>query len=148
MPQVIYGKTNATLAKYSVELWFTTGRCNAICLDVMNADDNKRVNPEMVKGFRVMYVNSRKNNEVESFYIDADVVNSSVVSKYQPKPVMSWSLTRHIRDCFIIPVIQEGNVTSDKVYVEVYLQKPMNTYTNLFYLHDYEHIYFTETDNF
>jgi len=148
MPRVIYAHTNATTAKYPVELWYTADRCHGICLDIIDTYDNSPIKPEMVKGFRVVNINLRPDIEDESFYIDANKVHSSMVFKYKPKHVMSWSLTRHLRDCFIIPVKHEGNVTSEKVYIEVYLKKPMETKTNVFYLYDYEHIYFTERDSF
>lgn len=142
MPQVIYGHTNATTAQYAVELWFTAGRCNAICLDIIDAHDRTPIKSEMVEGFRVIHTNSC-HTEVESFYIEANKVHSSLVSKYQPKHAMSWSLTRHLHNCYIIPVRQEGNVIPERVHVQIYLKKAMKTTTHVFYIHDYDYIHFT-----
>lgn len=143
MPQVIYAKTMATSEQYSMDLMFTAGRCNAICLDIIDTRDNTAIKPEMVKGFRVNGISIHPMRQEESFYIDANKVHSSVVSKYQPKHVMSWSLTRHLRDCFIIPVKQEGNVMPERVFIQVYLRQPIETATNVFYIHDYDYIHFT-----
>lgn len=144
MPQVIYGNTVATSEQYSIDLMFTAGRCNAICLDIVDTRDNTAIKPEMVKGFRVTGISIRPMRQEESFYIEANKVHSSLVSKYQPKYVMSWSLTRHLQDCFIIPVKQIGNVMSERVFIQVYLTKPIETATNVFYIHDYEYIHFTQ----
>lgn len=144
MPQVIYGNKMATTATYSVELCFTVGRCNALCLDIRDIRDNTAINSDVVEGFRVVNINHHHNAEDdESFYIEANKVHSSLVFKYNPKHVMSWSLTRHLHDCFIIPIRQEGNALSEKMCVHVYLKKAMETKTNLFYIHDYDYIHFT-----
>lgn len=141
MPQVIYEQTNAVTAQYCAQLCFTAGRCNAICLDITHM--GSPVKPDMVDGFRVISITNCPNREEESFYIEANKVHSSLVSNYGPKYVMSWSLTRHLRDCFIIPVKQEGNVIPERVHIHIYLNRPIETMTNVFYIHDYEYIHFT-----